>query len=157
VTQHVGSAQQPPSATLELYKMGADFADKLSARRNTANGFFLTAETALVTVAAFVLEKQRPEDGVKVAIVAAGVLLSATWWLQLRSYRDLNKAKFTVLTEIEKALPVALFSDEQKILDGGGNGAKGLRGRYAELGATERVVPVLFALIWLSLLLVGLT
>jgi len=153
VTQPTGSAQQPPPATLELYKLGADFADKVSARRNTANGFFLTAETALVTVVAFVLGKQRPEDAVKVAIVTAGVLLSATWWLQLRSYRDLNKAKFAILIEIEKGLPVALFTDEQKVLDG--DGSKGLRGRYAELGATERVVPVLFALIWLSLLLVG--
>ncbi len=153
MTQPTGSAQQPPPATLELYKLGADFADKVSARRNTANGFFLTAETALVTVVAFVLGKQRPEDAVKVAIVTAGVLLSATWWLQLRSYRDLNKAKFAILIEIEKGLPVALFTDEQKVLDG--DGSKGLRGRYAELGATERVVPVLFALIWLSLLLVG--
>ncbi len=136
-------------ALIELYKLGADLADRISARRGTANGFFLTAETTLVAVVGFALRKDTaPGTPVRLAICAAGALLCLAWWLQLRSFRQLNRAKYVVLTDIEQRLPVQLFGPEQAELD---RGDGRLRGLYAELGATERAVPVLFALVWLAL------
>ena len=143
----------PDPVTVDLYKLGADLADRVSARRSTANAFFLTAESALITVVTFVLGKQKPELPVKAAVIAVGVLLSAAWWLQLRSYRDLNRAKFDVLTSLEAQLPVRLFSDEQQSLKR--DPVAGWRGRYAELGTSERTIPWLFALVWLLLLGIG--
>lgn len=34
------------------------------------------------------------------------------WFMQLRGYKLLNKAKFAVIDEIEKKFPVGLFSSE---------------------------------------------
>lgn len=138
---------------VDLYKLGAELADRVSARRSTANAFFLTAQSALITVVTLVLGNQRPDTPVKVAVVAVGVLLSVAWWLQLRSYRDLNSAKFDVLTGIEKQLPVALFGQEQQRLKK--DPVRRWRGRYAELGTSERTIPWLFAVLWMLLLRVG--
>lgn len=143
-------ADQDSDRLLELYKLGAELADRVSARRSTANAFFLTAESALVTVVTFVIGKQRPSLPIKAAVVAVGVLLSASWWLQLRSYRDLNRAKFDVLTALEERLPYGLFAEEQLRL--WKDPVPGWRERYAELGTSERIVPWLFALLWLLLL-----
>ena len=41
------------SAVLEVYKPAVEMADRVSARRGTTNSFFLSAQTALVTVAGF--------------------------------------------------------------------------------------------------------
>ncbi|MFC7511941.1 hypothetical protein ACFQV4_22940 [Streptomyces thermocarboxydus] len=46
--------------------------------------------------------------------------LSLAWWLQLRSYRHLNAAKFLVINDIEDQLPVRIFTDEWAVLRGAG-------------------------------------
>lgn len=143
----------PDPVVVDLYKFGAELADRVSGRRSTANAFFLTAETVLITAVTFVLDQQNTGLYVRAAVIAVGVLLSAAWWLQLRSYRDLNRAKFEVLTDLEAQLPVRLFADEQQRLRS--DPVAGWRARYAELGASERTIPWVFAALWLVLLAVG--
>ena len=75
--------------------------------------------------------------------------MSACWWLQLRSYRDLNRAKFAVIIEVEKQLPVRVFTDEWQSLKT--DPIKTWRQRYAELGTVERVVPWVFAALYVTL------
>jgi hypothetical protein len=43
-------------------------------------------------------------------VALAGIILSGSWWLQLRSYRDLNHAKFAVINSVETRFPVKLFT-----------------------------------------------
>ena len=43
---------------------------------------------------------------------AAAGLVSLSWLLLIRSYRNLNKAKFKVISELEDRLPVAPFDRE---------------------------------------------
>ena len=126
-------------------------ADRISARRATANSFFLTAETALIALVAFVASARRAPsidnlnefDAFAVGLIAAnGTVLSLTWWLLLRSYRDLNRAKFRVIQDIEAQLPVTPFRDEWSYLKE--DPVPWWRRRYAELGFVERIVPILF-------------
>lgn len=135
---------------LDLYKLAVEMADRVSARRGNANAFFLTAETTLVTVqgVAFAATKD-PSWSVVVSLAAAGVALSCAWWLQLRSYRDLNRAKFAVILDLEKGLPVAIYSDEWTSLKK--DHVKRWRDRYAELGSVERAVPFVFVAIYMFL------
>ncbi len=103
----------PDPRVLELYKLGAELADRVSARRATANSFFLTVQTTLIAVVGLIAPGlTKPQVWTGVVATAAGVLLSATWWLSLRSYRELNSAKFDVLHLVEENLPVRLFKDE---------------------------------------------
>ena len=77
-----------------------------------------------------------------IAICLVGAATGLTWFLQLRSYRDLNRAKFEVINDLEKRLPVAVFSAEWQSLKQ--DPISRWRPRYAELGTVERVVPWFF-------------
>lgn len=76
-------------------------------------------------------------------MLLTGLVLSVVWWQHLRSYRDLNRAKFTVINALERSLPAQVYTDELAALPP----------RYMELGMTERLVPVAFALLHLVLFL----
>lgn len=139
----------PPEAGIsavymDLYKLAVEMADRVSARRTTANGFFLTAESALV---ALLGNKTFDSDAVSVA----GILLALTWWLLLRSYRDLNRAKFNVITGMEAKLPAQVFGQEWETLKS--DPVRGWRKRYAELSLIERVVPVVFVAVFVFALI----
>lgn len=138
---------------MELYKLAVEMADRVSARRGVANAFFLTVQTTFVAVAGLAFpELSESPWWASLAVSLAGVTLSATWWMQLRSYRDLNTAKFTVINKLEEHLPVRIFCDEWEELKR--DRIPAWRRRYAELGMSERVVPLVFAVVHL-LLLVG--
>ncbi|MEV3905529.1 hypothetical protein AB0K11_24695 [Mycobacterium sp. NPDC050551] len=146
------NAPQGDALAFELYKLAVEMADRISARRATSNSFFLTVHTAFITIAGFALPalKDRPWWSTA-AIAAAGLALSIAWWLQLRSYRDLNRAKFDVILEMEKELPKKIFTDEWNSLKT--DPVSCWRGRYAELGLTERTLPCIFAALYLLLLI----
>ena len=123
-------------------------ADRVSARRATANAFFLTINTALL---AFL--STGPQDFVWL-VAFAGAALSATWWVLIKSYRDLNGAKYKVITDMEAKLEAAIYGDEWERLKRGR--VKGWRGRYAEFTTVEQVVPVVFAALYTFVLVRGL-
>ncbi|MGW2392141.1 RipA family octameric membrane protein [Streptomyces lydicamycinicus] len=146
----VSQDDQPNPTVLDLYKLSVEMADRVSARRGTANAFFLSAQTAMVSVLGLAQRQFAQIHWVAyLAISLAGVVMSLSWWLQLRSYRDLNAAKFSVINNIEKVLPVKMFTEEWEALKR--DPLPPLRRRYAELGLVERVVPFVFAALYMLL------
>ena len=140
----------PAVSTLELYKLGVEMADRVSARRGTANSFYVTLQSALIAMLGFLTSDQRhPDHWLLVAVCGAGVITAGTWFLVLRSYRDLNAAKFNVITRLEDQLPHRLFADEWATLKK--DNLKWWRPRYAELGTVERVAPAVFFCLNLAL------
>jgi hypothetical protein len=134
-----------PDGFLDLYKLTVELADRVTSRRGTASSFFLAINSAL---AAFAGSRPRHPSWV---VRAAGLLLAAAWWLLLRSYRDLNSAKFSVIREMETCLPVQPFDAEWKYLKK--DALPWWKGRYAEQGTVERVVPLVFGALQLMILL----
>ncbi len=129
---------------LDLYKLAVEMADRVSARRGGANSFFVSVQTAIVAALGFLTtRKPEPPTLVLIALCAVGLLSTGVWYLLLRSYRDLNTAKFDVILEIEKGLPVKVFTDEWKTLQR--DPVPHWRKRYSELGSVERLAPALFA------------
>jgi hypothetical protein len=138
---------------LDLYKLAVEMADRISARRATANAFFLTVQTTFVAVLGIATPTlYRAPWWTALAVSLAGLVLSGSWWLQLRSYRDLNRAKFEVINSIEATLPVKMFTEEWEFLRAHAQGRFG--GRYRELGFIERAIPIVFSLLYV-LLFVG--
>ena len=141
---------------LELYKLSVEMADRVSARRGTANAFFLSVQTTFVALMSYGIPRLSQSPWwVSLAAVLAGITLSATWWMQLRSYRALNAAKFKVITRLEKRLPVNVFAEEWEELKG--EPVPSWRKRYAELGVSERTVPLVFVAAHLILFVGTLT
>jgi hypothetical protein len=144
------TAEQDPRI-FDLYKLAVEMADRVSARRGTTNTFFLTAQTTFVAVLAIAAPQDASTPTWQAAVAsAAGVLVSVSWWLQLRSYRALNSAKFSVINEIEKELPIKIFTAEWLILKKE-QPIPSWRKRYAELGDVERIVPWIFAALYVIL------
>lgn len=140
-------ASSPSDVTtvLELYKIAVEMADRVSARRGTTNAFFLTAQATFVAVLGiFGPNLIKVTWWVSLTVALSGILLSLSWWLQLHSYRRLNRAKFAIISEMEDGLPVKVFSREWMYLKGKMDGVKG---RYLELGGGERVIPWVFAVL----------
>lgn len=136
---------------LELYKLAVEMADRVSGRRTAANAFFLTLHVGLAAEVGILGQATAPEKTVSVYLLlapVAGLALSAAWFLLLRSYRDLNKAKFEVITEIEKGLPLQIFAKEWEQLKK--DPVKRWRARYAEQGTAERIVPAIFAVLYIA-------
>lgn len=138
--------------TVDIYKLAVEMADRTSARRATANSYFLTAETALLSVAGLVgAYGPSGKWWADVTIAMAGVALSAAWWLLLGSYRRLSSAKFKVINEIERSLSTRPFSMEWEILDGNGGVEAGKSKKHLRLGVVERLVPGVYGAIFIVL------
>ncbi|WP_106240280.1 RipA family octameric membrane protein [Nonomuraea fuscirosea] len=140
------------NVAVELYKLAVEMADRVSARRATANSYFLTAETTLVSVSGLI-GAYGPEDDwwANVAISIAGLVLSVSWWMLLGSYRRLSSAKFAVINSIEESLPVHPFMDEWNILHSSSGSQSKKRPRYLRLGVVERIVPGVYGAIFVIL------
>ena len=102
-----GQATSSEATVLVVYSLAVEMADRVSARRASANSFFLTLQTGLVAgLALFATrvsdngDQAAPDRFVLVVAAFAGVLLAGAWWLLLRSYRKLNAAKFTVINTL---------------------------------------------------------
>src|ERR1700722_10894968 len=143
-----GVAADP--VVLELYQLAVEMADRLSARRGLANTFFLTVNTGLAALLG--------GTDLRWYVAAAGIVFAAAWWWQLRSYRRLSAAKFEVISAIEPRLPLQLYSDEWRYLRRTAPPRRSSSVRafgawltgYHELGATERVVPLVFVGIYVA-------
>lgn len=133
------------SEAVRMYTLAVEQADRISARRGQANQFYLSLETLILGVPAFFgISSTSPEPLPLTILALVGVVVSLTWFLQLRSYRDLNAAKFKVINDIERDFfEIRPFSAEWEILKV--DTVKRWRPRYAELGSVERLVPLVFA------------
>ncbi len=135
-------AKDPRLALFELY-LGT--AEKVGDRRAQANAWMLSVNSAIVALYGY-LEADKAAVGATQkavwlwAIPAAGAIVCFAWWALLASYRKLNRAKFEVLMQLEKDLPVPMFTREQEIYRAE---------KRRPLSQIESAIPACFALLYL--------
>jgi len=122
---------------LDQYKLYVEMADRVSTRRLTANSFFLSVNTALLAFVGYA--NGRDTSSQLWLIGMSGIVLSVLWFLIVTSYRDLNKAKFKIIAEIERRLPLSLYDAEWNAMGRGSH-----PDRYRPLSHIERRVPWVF-------------
>ena len=130
------------SELIELYKLHAELADRVSQRREGANRLYVSLLVGLVVFVAALL--RFGTDGVSAETVlictgVLGVLLSASWYIVIRSYRQLNSGKFLALQELESHLAYPFFTKEWELLEQG----EEMR-RYWKLTVVETGLPLIF-------------
>lgn len=136
----------------EQYKLAVEMADRVSARRMSANAFFITVNGALATFMGFMVNRSGDDNMALVFFCAVGLVLAYSWWLLIRSYRDLNSAKWSVILDMEKQIGYSPFGDEWQYLKK--DPVKKWRKRYAELTSVEKNIPIVFACMYLFILIV---
>jgi len=126
---------------LELYKTYLEMTDRISSRRQSANSFFLTINTALVGLVSYI-QIGRNDSSWYWLIAIAGIFICFTWYRLIRSYKDMNTGRFKVIHEIEKILPLAVYDSEWEALGRGKNPKI-----YLQFTKIELRVPLIFAMI----------
>ena len=145
---------QKKQELLEIYKLHAELADRVSQRREGANRLFVSLLTGtLIFLAAFLRygTGTMPVDVILTAVGVFGVLLSASWYIIIRSYRQLNSGKFAALHELEEQLAYPFFKREWELL---GMVEKPKKSRYWKLTVVETLLPIIFAILFLVLIII---
>ena len=135
------------NAILEQYKVYVEMADRISARRALTNTFFLTLNSAVFTTIG-VFWTTRAHVASWLLIFPVLVLLGQclAWFWLVRSYRQLNAAKYAVIGALEERLPASPYwRAEWKALGEGKDPS-----RYWPLTHLEQWIPALFAACYLG-------
>jgi hypothetical protein len=133
---------------LEQYKLYVETSQHVTEKRQNSNNYLLTLNSSLVTLFVVFLSTFGHHRW-NALVPATGLVICFIWWSLVNSYKHLNKAKFDVIHEIEKQLPVALFRREWWVC---GHDRKKkdepVEFMYTPLTDLERWIPVAFALLY---------
>ncbi len=136
----------------ELYKLMIDSSESLIHRRQKTNAFFITAISALLTIAGFLVKTGAiNSESISILYIFSiiSLLLCNSWRNIIDNYGKLNKAKFDVILNLEKNLSAQIYSAEWVSL------GKGIRPKkYKSFTSTEKNVPLFFAILITMLTLV---
>lgn len=126
---------------LEIYKVYVDMADKISSRRQSANSYFLSINTAVIAYVGYLKLKSNFSNFSDFSWLVgfAGLVLCYTWYRLILSYKGLNTGKFKVIHEIEKLLPIRPYSAEWTSV-GKGKDPK----LYLQFTKIEMIIPLIF-------------
>jgi hypothetical protein len=94
---------------LEQYKLYVEMADRISARRALANAFFLSLNTATLTAAGALWQSKSLTSWLLVLPLGLLLVQNAAWFWLVRSYRQLNTAKYVVIGMLEERLPASPY------------------------------------------------
>ncbi|HKJ16279.1 MAG TPA: hypothetical protein VJ984_02880 [Xanthomonadales bacterium] len=122
---------------LTQYRDYVGSADNISAKREKANGFFVTVNTGFIGASAYF-----DVNSVEAAYVQAvvGLMFCFVWGRMIHSYKTLNGSKFDVIQLMERHLPLAPFAAEEFV-------QKNSPKTHVSLTTVEKYVPGVFAVL----------
>lgn len=149
---------------VEQYKSYLSLTDKIGERRLNTNSFFLTVNTSLITAIGLsnmlspkilgpgqMQIDSQAANFLFILIGIAGGGLCYFWYRLTLSYRGLNSAKFKVVHEMEKLLPIRPYNLEWEALGRGEN-----KGLYHPFTHIEIYVPWIFMALYFALVIFGI-
>lgn len=130
---------------LEQYKLYAELANEISKRRDQTNNFYISLSSALIALFSLIVVKLGSDyTNFIVLLPLLGLLICFTWYIHIKSYKQLNSAKFKVINKLEKQLPYAGFTEEWDILQ---------KNNYRQLTEIESYTPIIIGCVYLILLI----
>ena len=123
---------------LEQWKTAVEMSNSLSDRRTNSNNIFTTINTILIVTVTFKIEQKNVLFGI------VGIIICISWIFSLENYKKLSSAKFNIINELEKKLPVNLFDYEWELVGRGEDKKK-----YKKMSKIEMFIPYVFIVIYL--------
>jgi hypothetical protein len=127
---------------IRQYELMVNSTFQVTSWRQAANNFFLAINTTLVAIAAYLYNFSQI-TGIIIGIIGFGI--TVLWYETIHYFRSLNKAKFIVIHEIEKKLPIMMFAMEYDHFN------KEKRQIATQI---ECKIPCLFAIVYLSIIVI---
>jgi len=138
---------------LEQYKIYLEMADRISSKRQSANSFFLSINTAIIALVGYI--QLGPMASVNkfyyIIVSLAGMMICYSWYRLIHSYKDLNSGKFKVIHLIEQNLPIAPYDAEWELLEKGENSKI-----YLPFTKVEMTIPWVFFSVHFTVLILSL-
>ncbi len=138
-------------ALLKQYEIMVGTTQNVTTWRQTANTFYLTINTALLSLILYTA--QTSITGEKIILSAIGIILAVLWFYSIDYYKKLNKAKFDVIWLMEEKLPMQMFKLEYKG-DKEKDKVEGYRGRVKGITVIEKYLPVVFGVAYVITLVI---
>ena len=138
---------------LAIYQLYVEMADRISSRRQSANSYFLSMNTAIIALVGYVQLTSQTSSTASFfwSVPVTGMVLCFLWYRLVRAYKNLNSGKFKVIHEMEKMLPLKPYDAEWVAL------GKGKRpDLYLPFTRIEMVVPWVFFSMHLLVLLTAI-
>lgn len=130
------------SELLEQWKTCVESVDRISQRRDAANGLFTTLGIGVLTASTAI-------GGCKsIPLLIVGIGICIVWLLYISSFKRLNDAKFAVIDSMESQMQGRPFADEWKRL----TGSK----KYNKQTTIEKALPMLFGIVFCSMIVLVL-
>lgn len=120
---------------IQQWQTCVEMANAVSERRDNTNNIFITLNLAIIAAISFIWDIK------SLVLSIAGILICIGWFMFLRNFRGLNSAKYQVINEMEKKLPVKAFEDEWKNIK--------QNKKYLESSKLERFYPSVFIFIYI--------
>lgn len=121
-------------ALLRQYELMVNSTTQVTNWRQTTNGFYLTVNTTLLAIVAFVYGSAPLITSITMSVM--GISISILWHQSIDYYRKTNGAKFKVINEIEKYLPIKMFKLERDNFE---------QKRSRKATQIEQYIPIIFA------------
>lgn len=125
---------------LAQWQTCVEMANAVSQRRDAMNNIFVTLNLAMVAAVSIAWELK------STMLLVAGIVLCIIWQIFIKNFKLLNAAKFDVINNLEKKLPVTPFKDEWELLK--------KNKKYKDGTKLEKVLPITFIIIYLVAILV---
>jgi hypothetical protein len=136
------------SMIAEQYKLVVDVWDRVRARRQQSNVFFLSINSALlVAITAITKDGSLPKQPsfLSFCVGLVGLIICGLWFETIVNYKSLTDRKYEIIMRLEQVLPGAPFSAESWPSERG----KPIQRHFTRI---ERGVPLAFFLLYLGLL-----
>jgi hypothetical protein len=129
---------------VEQYKLYLNILNAASDRRNRSNEFFLGLNTAIIGVLGYLKTKDLSDNVIIFIFVPfVGIAICYCWYQIIISYKQLHRAKFNIIHNIEEKLPLSLFKTEWELL---GKGVDYLK--YRKISSIEKNIPIIFIILY---------
>lgn len=126
----------------EQYRMFADTSEALVNRRQNVNSFYITANTALITIAATAFSLNGDLISklvITIVLTIPGILLNHSWTKILESYGIINSSKMKILGMLEQQLAASLYDAEWQAMSNKYN-----KKQYISFTDGEKSIPSIF-------------
>lgn len=126
---------------LEQYKIISESADKITDKRQNTNNFYLAVNSFLFAISGYLATIKLMKITVLISLI--GILISSIWFKNIKSFKNLNVAKFKVIHELEEHLPARIYKKEHEYLKSG----------YYNLTSIESFIPITFGVLYFGIIL----
>lgn len=128
------------STVLAMWQTCVDMANASSQRRDTMNNLFASLNIALIAATSIVWDIK------SIIMAVAGIFLCGVWIAFVCYFRRLSAAKYAVINDMEKKLPIQPFADEWNCLKS--------QMKHVEGTKLEKVLPIAFALLYIVIVVI---